>query len=180
MTRAPRHSGPGRALRPAAIFAGALAMTAPPAAAQLPEGACYRLSLDADALALLPQRGVQALAVEFLRLAAWDRAAKGPYRHVRLTARMAGQGQALRDGATGAVLTAVAECRAERLSCWANDNTAYFDLRVHDADTLELRTRHFPVADYGGSMTESNLAEQADRDTVYLLTRADLIDCTVD
>jgi len=151
-----------------------------PVRAQLPEDACFRMSLDADTLARAPQRGVQALTVEFLRLVDWDRAAKGPYRHVRLTARMSGQGQVLRDGAMGAVLTAVAECRTERLSCWANDNTAHFDLQVHDADTLELRTRHFPVADYGGSMTESNLAETGDRDTVYLLTRADPIDCTVD
>jgi hypothetical protein len=44
---------------------------------------------------------------------------------------------------------------------------------------MELRTRDFPVADYGGSMTASNLAEKDDSDTVYLLSPAPILDCAL-
>lgn len=162
----------------AALLLGTLLPGVAPA--QLPEGACYRTELDPAELAARPERGVQALSLEFLALTDWDRQAKGPWRHVRISARMAAQGQGLRDEAAGALLTATAECRSERLSCWTDGDAAHFTLRVHDAATLELRTRHFPVADYGGSMTESNLAESDTRDTVYLLARAEPGACALD
>ncbi|GAB4260861.1 MAG: hypothetical protein Kow0013_04840 [Pararhodobacter sp.] len=161
------------------LVAGALAL-AQPAIAQLPENACYAMRLDARALANEPERGVAELYVHFIALTRYDRSTKGQWRHVRLTAVMAGQGQGLRDHAAGATLTAVAECRTERLSCWAHDNTASFELTVHDARTIALRTRHFPVADYGGSMMASDLAESANRDTVYLLSRLNDGPCPVE
>jgi hypothetical protein len=157
-----------------------LALSPLPALGQLPEGACYVSQLEGQALADQPQRGVRALYVHFIALTQHDRETKGQWRHLRLTALMAGQGQAVRDQAVGATLTAVAECRTARLSCWAQDNEAHFDLVVHDAQTIELRTRNFPVADYGGSMTASNLAETDTRDTVYLLSRLNDGPCPVE
>lgn len=157
-------------------MAGTMSLMPVAARAQLPEGACYLSRLDAAALAAQPRRGVQALAVEFRPLTDWERQNKGYWRHVRIAARMAGQGQARRDGAMGATLTADAECRTRTLTCWGETET-HFALRVLPGGQLELRTTDFPVADFGGSMTASNLAEAPGRDTVYVLDRAEMTEC---
>jgi len=150
------------------------------AQAQMPEGLCYAMRLSQQDLAQRPERGVQELYVRFIALTRLDAENKGPWRHLRIRAVMADQGQAVRDHAQGAVLTQVAECRTEQMECWAYDNQSFFTLRVHDAQMLELRTRDFEVADFGESLVASNLAETIGRESVYMLERLNSGPCPVE
>jgi len=163
-------------------FALLAALTlATPAAAQLPEDACYALQMTPADLAARPERGVRALYVHFIALTDLDASNKGPWRHLRISALMAAQGQGLRDGAAGALLTQVAECRTEQQGeCWAYDDASMLSLTVHDGQTLELRTQDFIVADFGESMMASNLAETIGRESIYSLTRLNNGPCPVE
>lgn len=161
------------------LIAFALIGLAAPAAAQLPEGACY--AMQPSAADPTPARGVQALYVRFSALTDMDASNKGPWRHLRIIAQMGSQGQAARDGVEGATLTQVAQCRTEQQGeCWALDNRSHLTLDVRDGQTLMLLTRDFVVADYGESLMASNLAETIGRESRYTLTRLNNGRCPVE
>lgn len=156
----------------------ALALCAAPAFGEsLPEGACYLERLSPAELAAVPGRGVAALSLEFLPLRAAQRAAGEPYRHVRLRVRMAAQGQARRDGAMSMRLSATASCGADGPRCWNGGNAQSFTLERLPGGEIALSTRHFPLADFGDTMIESDLAEAPGRETRYRLRPVPLADC---
>jgi hypothetical protein len=163
------------------VLAGLLALSvAAPALAQMPEDACYAMRLTPHDLAQQPERGVQALYVHFVALRDFEESSKGPWRHLRISAVMADQGQGARDGAVGATLTQVAECRTGDMLCWAYDNTSFLTVQVRSAQVLELRTDDFVVADFGESMMASNLAETIGQESVYTLFRLNDGPCPVE
>lgn len=150
MTRLPFLSAP---------LALALAWSvAPPAAAQLPDGACYLYECDADCARQAGASGVAALSIRFNRLTQRERENKVTVRHVDIAALMADRAQGARDGVAGKRLTQTAFCRAETMSCWTGRNRAHFTLEPGPEGRLSIETTYFPVADYGESDLESDLA----------------------
>lgn len=150
------------------------------ALAQLPEGACYVQRLTAREMAQEPARGVQALSIEFRALTDGDRAGKGYWRHLRISARMAAQGQGLRDGVAGALLSATADCRTETLTCFSNADASQLVIEVINADTILVRTSGFIIAEYGDGTGLSDLAEVPGREARYRLARSVASSCRPD
>lgn len=148
------------------------------AQAQLPEGACYVARLADPAQA--SNSGVQALAIEFRPLTGADRLGKGYWRHLRISARMAPQGQGARDGLAGLLLSATADCRTETLTCFSDDDASQLAIEVVNADTILVRTSGFVIAEYGDGTGLSDLAEAPGHETRYRLTRIDASPCVLD
>lgn len=157
----------------------ALMLAAVPAAAgaQLPEGACFVAQAEGGQM---PSPGVESLTIEFRPLTGADRAGKGYWRHLRISARMSAQGQAARDGVAGLLLSATADCRTETLTCFSDDDASQLSIEVIDADTLLVRTSGFVVAEYGDGAGLSDLAEVRGRETRYRMTRSDASACRPD
>lgn len=146
-----------------------------PAPAQVPQDACFLLQRAPGNGAGDPGHLIAALAIEFRPLTEGDRAAKGPWRHLRIAARLADQGRG--DGLDGALLTATADCRMPSTACFSDNDTSRLDLEVIDSETILVRTSGFAIAEYGEGTGIADLAPHPGLEARYRLTRHDAEPC---
>lgn len=150
------------------------------AASTLPDGACYLYACDAECQARAPDNGIEAMSIRFNRLTQWERENKITSRHVQVAALMASQGQGLRDGVAGKRLTQTAFCRSETMSCWTGGNAAHFRVLPGTEGRITIETAHFPLADFGESDLESDLAPRRGHPVSFTLLLAAVGTCPLE
>jgi len=147
------------------------ALLATPAAADLPPPGCYARDYGAAHLVTHPAQGVAGLRLWYF---SEDEAGTRPA--VLVEARMAGQGQALRDGVAGQVLTQFALCDAQG-ACAVECDGGYFTSEITQRGGLRIATRHFTLGEGFSCGGSSDLAEAGAGVTTYRLAAAPAGEC---
>ena len=142
-----------------------LALAGGAARAQLPAQGCFLRDYDAAHLRANPAQGVAGLRLWF-----YSETTDGSQPAVMVEARMAGQGQAVRDNVAGQVLTQTGICDG-RDSCYVECDGGLFTAERVEGG-LRLTTRFFAVGEQDSCGGTSDLAEGQDRQTVYQLAAA--------
>ncbi|MCB1390882.1 MAG: hypothetical protein KDK12_17335 [Rhodobacteraceae bacterium] len=141
------------------------------ALADLPPAGCYARDYGADHLAQHPGQGVAGLRLWFF---AEEEGGEVPA--VLVEAHMADQGQAVRDGVAGQVLTQYAICDPQG-SCYVECDGGVFTTQTLDDGGLRISTQYFRVGESDSCGGTSDLAEGEGAATGYRLAAAPAGDC---
>lgn len=154
-------------MRRAALLALLAGLAPAGASADLPRAGCFVLAPGARVA------GIERLELRILPRRGWDAQRYSDWRYAELTVVLG----ASRPAVAGKPLTQSLNCRAERMACAPANGTGWVEIEAPVPERLILRTLDLPVADYGESDLESNLADPPGTETVLRLVRAPDVDC---